>query len=231
MSNGDGGATRFWTIVGGVAGVVGVVMTIVLAMRPSPQPVPEPASQPTSVATTEPIGPSSPEQAPEQTQPPVDAPVVTTPPRPTQSTPSTPAGPPTPVEVPYSRLCKSGTEYYGCISAEKTVSIGTTLFSYAGYSSGYPYAPKWRRVLQFGATSCTELVLNFAVPSTKAGDASIHVVQTNTPEAVAVTPLNTVGSLTVALDGGPFYVEATATVDISVYLNGHATCTTFNGLP
>ena len=140
---------------------------------------------------------------------------------------------PSPVRVPLADLCNApnAEASYCGTSDEQTVQVGSTLFPYYAQDNpnGNAEPPNWDPVLQFPATTCTRLVLNFAPTSSFPNiTAHLEVVQSHSQPKTASAP-SSIGTLAVKLDGGPFQIQVNSTDGSPVAVNGYAICNSPSG--
>jgi hypothetical protein len=141
---------------------------------------------------------------------------------------------PSPTKVPLAVLCNAqNAEVYVCgTSYGGTQTVGGTLFQYYGEDNpnGGAVPPIWDLVLQFSpTTTCTRLVLNFA-PTSSIVDtvAYLQVIQSRF-KPVTASARDSIGTLTVKLDGGPFEIQADSTDGSEVVVNGYGICNSSSG--
>jgi len=131
--------------------------------------------------------------------------------------------------VTYATLCQVGMDG-SCQNG--TVQIGTTVFTYAELVDGTTTYPTYTEALSFGNTSCSSITLEWAEPepTSRSGNTSyMEVVQSASPPANGSIGSNTIGALSVALDGGPFIIDVATNDGLGVYMNGSAQCYTPSG--
>jgi hypothetical protein len=74
--------------------------------------------------------------------------------------------------------------------------------------------------------------VQFATESTTSGDYGYAaVIQSRSDPKYGSAPIDTIGTLSAKLDGGPFYLEGAQDAGWFVYLNGTASCYTKSGTP
>jgi hypothetical protein len=120
----------------------------------------------------------------------------------------------------------------GYCGSPATVQIGQVVFTYVLANYVPNSYPTYSDVLEFNATTCDGITVQYATTDTTSGDyAYFEVVQARSDPQYGQTPVATVGTFYAALDGGPFYLEDSETTGSAVYSNGYATCYTQSGLP
>lgn len=138
---------------------------------------------------------------------------------------------PTPVKVTLATLCNApNTEVWVCgPSYGATENIGSTLFTYYGATNpnGNASPPYWDLVLQFPATTCTRLVMNFATASPNE-TAYLQLIQSHSQPKTA-SAYNSIGTLKANLDGGPFELQGDSSDGSQVVVNGYAICKSPSG--
>jgi hypothetical protein len=115
-----------------------------------------------------------------------------------------------------------------------TVQVGANLFAYAILGNAlWNKAPQWGTIIDFPATSCRTFTLNFAFNSQQANPsdvATVQVIQAASAPVVGTAVVGAVTTLTVELDGGPFFVENNALYDDFILYNGTANCWSADGV-
>ena len=124
----------------------------------------------------------------------------------------------------------------GCSGAPQTEEVGSTIFTYTGafYSATYP---SWAQALSASKSTCRSATLHFAQETDydpNGYTSYLEVVQAGPNPQMNSTGPNTIGTLTVTLNGGPWIVSTADTepnaIDTSaVFLNGHFSCYTTTG--
>ncbi len=118
------------------------------------------------------------------------------------------------------------------------VQIGSTDYTYAEYWNTSDTYPQWGEAANLAQnTSCRSATLTFAGSGDFDGAASFvtyeKIVQTKSQATQASTAPNTIGTLTVTLDGGPWIQDISTSdtgINANVYLNGTFSCYTPTGL-
>jgi hypothetical protein len=127
--------------------------------------------------------------------------------------------------VSYARLCDVWTG--GCTPFD--VQIGETDFT-AVYGVNLDYYPDFSTVLQYHATSCRSVDMQYATQNS-GEEEYIQLVQSKGPAQSGQGPGNQVNTFKASMDGGPFILEAADDTGDWLYLNGSANCYTNNGKP
>jgi hypothetical protein len=137
--------------------------------------------------------------------------------------------------VPLSSLCKAaGATIGGDDCQGGNVQVGSNLFVYAiAGNSGRFEPPKFGTIVNFPATTCRTIDLTFTLDSnaSQPGEtADIQIIQVTTAPEVASTAQGIAGTLAATLDGGPFYIQNSATSGDNIYYNGTANCWSASGV-
>lgn len=137
--------------------------------------------------------------------------------------------------VPLSSLCKApGATVGGDGCQGGNVQVGSNLFVYAiAGNADHFEPPQFGTIVNFPATTCRTLDLTFTLDSngSQPGEtADIQIIQVTTAPEVASTTQGTAGTLTATLDGGPFYIQNSATSGDNVFYNGTASCWSDSGV-
>jgi hypothetical protein len=221
-------SVRLWTVVGGITGLLGIVLTVILVSVNADAGSHSAAPPPHSTPSTAPVSTNTP------TSPSPSSPNGSESPPPSSPPPSSP--PPTltsPVRIPLGQLCDTSGQVYICgQNYGGTVQVGNKVFTYHGEDNGFAgtQPPNWDLVLGFPANTCSSLVINFAVSSSRDGTVNVRVIQTTDAEQKASVSYGHVGRLVAKLDGGPFYLQANSTTGAQVFADGYAICSTDSGL-
>jgi serine/threonine-protein kinase len=130
-------------------------------------------------------------------------------------------------------------EAYGSVplipfnSGNGTVQVGNRVFSYADYMGSDKY-PNYQQNQAWDASTCRSITMQFAGDSgfqQYGGTAYVEFVQTSSDPAYASTTPGVVKSVTVPLDGGPLYINASSTDDANVTFTATGSCYTPSGQP
>lgn len=125
--------------------------------------------------------------------------------------------------VPLAPFCAGG-----CAGTEQ---VGSTLFSFTDQADG-GYYPSYYQNSAFSATSCRSLAVRFAGGDIAqgAGETSyVEFVQSSLDPVYAQTPAGVIGSVTVALDGGPLYIDTATTQGDGMDFSITGSCYTVSG--
>ena len=130
--------------------------------------------------------------------------------------------------VAFSTICQSSAQLqpYGCNAG--TDQVGTTVFSFAGYTFSEIY-PSYYEAMSAPATTCRSVTLRFAYSSGAPGTTYVQLVQSASDPQDASTPSDAVGTLTAQLDGGPWILDTASGGGSSVAINGTFNCYTPSG--
>ncbi len=130
-------------------------------------------------------------------------------------------------------------EAYGSVSlipfnnGNGTVQVGNRLFSYADQLGSSKY-PNYQQNQAWNASTCRSITMEFAGDSgfqQNGGTAYVEFVQTSSDPVYASTTPGVVKSVTVPLDGGPLYINASSTNDANVTFTATGSCYTPSGQP
>ncbi len=142
-------------------------------------------------------------------------------------------------EVPLSAMCSGFTlpddNINSCKADNGVATIGQNAFPYVANLSSN--ADGGLTTLTASKTTCRSIALQFGIAQTEAeqGDiVSLAVYQSSLDPISASVPDNTIGSLNATLDGGPWQLHATNTVEVggsyNLLVSGHASCYTSTGI-
>ncbi len=115
-----------------------------------------------------------------------------------------------------------------------TVQVGSVLFSYTNATASDAY-PAYNQNTAFAtATSCRSLTVQYAPDSfggANIGTAYLEFVQKSSDAVYVSDPAGDIGSVTVALDGGPLYMDTANTYSNEIVSTITGSCYTVSGTP
>jgi hypothetical protein len=112
-----------------------------------------------------------------------------------------------------------------------TEQVGSTLFSYTDSQYAYDY-PSYDQNQVFTATSCRSLTVRYAgndYAQSNGEIAYLDFVQSSSDPAYNQTAAGVIGSVTVALDGGPLYIDTATSEGDTINFNITGSCYTVSG--
>jgi hypothetical protein len=127
--------------------------------------------------------------------------------------------------VPLAPFCGGG-----CTGTEQ---VGNTVFSYTD-ETGADYYPSYSQNQAFTATSCRSLTVRYAGTSNVQADNAtsyLEFVQSSVDPVYSSTPAGAIGSVTVALDSGPVYIDTATGDGAPISFNMTGSCYTVSGTP
>jgi hypothetical protein len=214
---------RFWTVLGGIAAVLGLAVTLVVTLVGNDAPAP--TTQPT-LSPGPSLSPALPPISSTVDPSPTASPTDTLSPSPTATTPS-PASPGTLVHVSLGDLCNSpGAVAYFCSPSPRgTIQVGDQVFTY--YAEGNTAdSPNWSSYLEFPKNTCSEIDIQFAASYQGPLTINARVIQSGAPAISATTHTGHIGTLKATLNGSPFDLQWNSGNGTALFAAGYAVCST-----
>ncbi len=135
-------------------------------------------------------------------------------------------------------LCASPnitTDFNGCQAGDTTQQVGTHIYTWDAVA---PADTTRTTIMAFAHSTCRSLTLTFGFSNTYENlstpgqlQITVSVVQGQAPLKQVTVTNDTLGKLTVHLDGGPWGIDTVANLSGSwgLFMNGSASCSTYNG--
>jgi hypothetical protein len=114
-----------------------------------------------------------------------------------------------------------------------TVQVGNRLFSYTDSRDAATY-PQYEQNQAWTASTCRSITMQFTQDQSGQANGAIaylEFVQTSSDPAYASAQAGTVKSVTVALDGGPLYINTSSTNGNTIVFTATGSCYTPSGVP
>jgi hypothetical protein len=141
--------------------------------------------------------------------------------------------------VSFNVLCSSQnatqSDFQDC-SDEQAAKIGQNLYDFSTWAPAYdPASDNDPPLLSFPSTTCRSLSLRFAIQPSQYNPSNLRVtvsVVSQGSRSVTIAP-NQLGKLNVTLSGGPFEIDASASLPMgggwTLLMDGSASCSTNSG--
>lgn len=229
------GAAERWTVLGGIAAVVGVIVALLAWLLPqsaAPAAIAPPSTP--ALVTMGPTDAVSPPEAPPSDGTPSTDPASEETPSSSGGT-SVPHGPVTYSTVDLRPLCDSG-------DCGGTQQVGNTIFAYTDEAEACTM-PRYceHKAFQQGATTCRSLDVQFAGDQWAQEDGHptvdhLKIIQQSLAPIYATVKVGKIGKVHIPLDGGPLIINAAVENDPGVHnsyvlLKVTGSCSTPDGLP